>query len=473
MDVDTDHVVHALFGIVWTNLDDKSNVIHTMHNIRMFVHRRVTFWKRDKDVYTDQLAIEQENITTGELMTTISESAYGRLCTLYALFACRMGIMVINANRALLPAILTPVTQNPTKVSQWCAITRWSDVYNLDVSEQQIRISDIPMMDKLYPRGLLTDANELKTTKTVGTTIRSIHYESVATLAENALVELYIHVTLGTIPRTTLGYELLDILDRSSDLNVERRVYRWYTSIVPQSTPFSSPGFQILAHQQSHCKRLHNTPIEGARTPGMKPRNDHEESNVPKMTNAEIEECVYAIFYDTARETLKQLWDIPYIQYTMQTSASKKFQFGKWTIADPVKTAQAKVAYNKLQSHNTQRIPELEAEEHICLATMQLVKEWLSVVTDATNKLSVSQRIITSLTAMFENFTGLLSCRDGRTPPLPPRPPMQRERIGRSLGSYLSRAVSGAVPSDIAEKLCNFVALQAMTKYHTGHFCCY
>jgi hypothetical protein len=259
---DSYKVSHALFGVVWTKLEDQGQVNKTLKDIRTFVHERVGFWKRDLFIGENNIATESAHaVKTNELRTAIATSAYGRLCTVYALFACRMGIMIINANRILLPTVLAPVTHNPVTVSRWChgpGVGCWSDLYQLGAMDPTnngiVHVTDLPMKDKLYPNRTSGSGRETDSIA-VSTTLRSIHYESASTLAEQALVELYVHIMLTASTQTSLGYEITDILERSTDQNVERRVFRWYTQFVPQHGP--------LMEQTFHLKPITHVPSEG------------------------------------------------------------------------------------------------------------------------------------------------------------------------------------------------------------------
>ena len=466
---DSYNVSHALFGVVWTKLEDRETVNGTLDNIRKFVHDRVSFWKWDMPISENNLKFEERQTEIIKTMEKIAKSSYGRLCTVYALLACRMGIMIINANRILLPTVLAPVTHNPATVSRWChgpGIGCWSDLYQLGAMEMSnngiVHVTDLPMKDKLYP------ANDKDGTDSiaVSTTFRSIHYESAATLAEQALVELYVHIMLTANTQTTLGYELTDILEQSSDHNVERRVFRWYAQFVPPHGPLAEQTFRaVLNNQARTCLRKNPTAIEGGRTPGVRrPRSPPAPQRVVPLTPTD-DECMTDVFFDTPAAVVKELWKMDRLQYSMKINALKKIQRGQWDgPPDTDRVERAMGWYDGLLSQVSWVIAEVDAEEHICQATMQLVTEWMDAVTHHTIRSSPTQRMIVCPTNMFQNFTGLMP-RDKKKD----THRAEQGHIGLTLGSCLSSAVHGVVPVDLAEKLCNFVALQAMTWYRTGH----
>ena len=342
----------------------------------------------------------------------------------------------------------------------------------MDVSDNGIvHFTDLPMKDKLYPPDE-EDGRKNPDAITVSTTFRSIHYESAATLAEHALVELYIHIMLTVHTQTTLGYELTDILEQSTDHNVERRVFRWYAQFVPQQGPLTDRTFRVvISHQARACHRRQPTAIEGGRSPGVRRPRSPPPAPVrihPPLLRIDIEGCICAIFFDTPHDMVKELWSIPRMQHPMTINALKKVQRGQWSgNGDPTKESIAKYWYNWLLPQVSWVIAEVDAEEQICQATMQLVTEWMAAVTHHTVRSSPTQRMIVCLTNMFQNFTGLMP-RHGKRG----TPQTEQGRIGFTLGLCLSNAVRGVVTSDLAEKMCNFVALQAMTWYHPGHFVC-
>jgi hypothetical protein len=209
--------------------------------------------------------------------------------------------------------------------------------------------------------------------------------------------------------------------------------------------------------------------IEGGRTPGVRrPRSPPPRIRSYPETPNDMRTCMVQIFFDMTDEQVKEIWDIPRLQYSMKINALKKVQRGIWDSSIDIasKTEEAKKQYDWLLSHVPWVVNEVDAEENICQATMQLVTEWITAVTQHTARSSPTQRMIMCLTNMFQNFTGLM-CPSKRKCTATSHQ-AEQGRIGHTLGSYLSSAVHGVVPSDLAEKICNFVALQAMTWYHTG-----
>lgn len=73
---------------------------------------------------------------------------------------------------------------------------------------------------------------------------------------------------------------------------------------------------------------------------------------------------------------------------------------------------------------------------------------------------SPTQRMISFLTNVFKRFSTNLTNHVGNIVDEAPR-------IGTTIGSILAKGSPVVFPANLAEKICNFVALQAMTRYRS------
>ena len=460
---------HALFDIVWSNMEDRAVVEVTLEHIRKYVHDRVKFWIRDTDF---KPRMEVEEVWHDNLAGIVDKihnvdnkiNGYGRLLTLYALFACRMGVMIIHTQQLLLPRIVAPIPHAPTKATDAAVVVQWAEMANDNGDDgpgERINIKDLPMFERLYPsdnvtRGHISDS--------MASTFRSLHYESVATLTEHALVELYTRITLLPGARTALGHDLLDILDASSNRDVERRVFRWYRQFVPVTNFFPENTIHtILCNQSGMCNRRDQSTIEGGRTPNARPkvRNAAPTSvtSVPWETMHTIIAQLFSIPAD--RALVEKIWKIHRMQRPLVICALMHYQMGDtYTNVSQAQEAYQTLLYNAPTHFAVTNGKNQLFEEDVCLSALQLAAGWVEHT--MTEKASQTQRLFSFLDRVFMRDTDLPltgACR-----------PVDKDRsIGISISSVLSNAMGGLVPMELAEKVCNFVSLQAFTRYRPAH----
>jgi hypothetical protein len=459
---------HALFDIAWSNMDDRDVVEQTLKHIRNYVHTRVNFWNRQSYLQPRMTVEEQWRDNLQSIVDHIQKTGYGRLLTLYALFACRMGMMIIHTQQLLLPRIVAPIRHDPGETVAPSMVIRWAEmandnIYNGKGFGEHINVKDLPMFEKLYPS---EPGNTIS--DSMASTFRSLHYESVATLAEQAIVELFTRITLMQGVRTTLGHDLMDILDRSDDRDVERRVFRWYRQFVPVTTFFPEKTAQmILCNQSGMCRRRDQTNIEGGRTPQTRPAIRYSstptaETSIPWDDMHTIIQRLFPDANDKAQIT--NIWTITRMQRPLVICALMHYQLGD-VYADP---SEARTAYHTLLHYAPLHIALTNGksqlfEEDVCLSTLQLVSRWV----DHLEALPNGSPGGSSTHAMF-SFLDRVFPRPPSSPPATTAcpPPVNQDRsIGITIGSVLHHAMGGLIPKQIAETVCSFVSLQAFIRF--------
>lgn len=192
----------------------------------------------------------------------------------------------------------------------------------------------------------------------------------------------------------------MDLLDKSTDENVERRVFRWYRGFVSShNSLFDEHSFRtILCQQTGMCGRRDNHPIEGGHTPISRRRIKPSETVSSK--EEEVHKYITCIFSDItdAKAKIENLWGIHRLRRPLLISALLHFQSGR---VSKTNIEAAKKAYDNLCSHEQQIKfsfvmdgKSQVTEEEICQSTLELVQGWVeatfSIDNNICNVLNVS-----------------------------------------------------------------------------------
>ena len=201
-----DDPTFSLQGVLWKTRAEKSAVQYVFRSIQVRIHNQVASWQRPAEAPTE----EPEPDAGGMPSPWVREA-----CLLYLIFACRMGLSLVNLHR------LVEVTLDvaPTQVADAMASTRF---VRLGLSNPRIR-------------ALLYEENPGTHTSIVNVrdqANRSLFFEGITALYEQILVQQWMRRVAGTPTRLPFQQTVIRLTNQYRDKRqLIRNVHRWHACV--------------------------------------------------------------------------------------------------------------------------------------------------------------------------------------------------------------------------------------------------